>query len=197
MYQCLLHLDRLGLYTSPWVASVKSLLNECGMSGFWLTQNVPNAVWFKKAIERKLMDQWITIWYHNLSTKTLCHSYNTFKSVYRLETYLTKLPKSSRILLTRFRICNNRLPINVGRYTNVNRDERLCNFCNDNEIGDEYHVLLKCSNEEIVRWRNMYLPRYFTLRPSIFKFAELLQHTNIAILTNLSVFTRLIMGRFR
>lgn len=33
MYQCLLHLDRSGLYTSPWIASVKSLLNECGMSG--------------------------------------------------------------------------------------------------------------------------------------------------------------------
>ncbi len=44
MYQCLLHLDRLKLYTSPSITSVKNLLNECGMSEIWLTQNVLNTV---------------------------------------------------------------------------------------------------------------------------------------------------------
>ncbi len=33
MYQCLLYLDRIGLYTSPWVAYDKKLLNDNGMSG--------------------------------------------------------------------------------------------------------------------------------------------------------------------
>ncbi len=37
MYQCLLYLDRIGLYTSPWVAYVKKLLNDNGMSGIWLS----------------------------------------------------------------------------------------------------------------------------------------------------------------
>ena len=197
MYQCMLHLDRLGLFTSPWIASIKQLLNECGMSGFWLTQNVPNTEWFKKAVERKLMDQWITVWYNNLSTNAICRNYNIFKGVYELETYLTKLPKNSRILLTRFRICNNRLPVNVGRYTGVSREERVCNLCNDNTIADEFHVLLKCSNEDLVRWRDMYVPSYYTNRPTIFKFTELLQNTNINVLTNLSKFSKLIMIKFR
>ena len=193
----MLHLDRLGLYTSPWIASVKNLLNECGMSGFWLAQNVPNTVWFKKAVERKLMDQWISTWYHNLSINTICSNYNVFKVVYELEPYLTKLPKNNRILLTRFRTCNNRLPVNVGRYTGVSREERICTLCNDNAIADEFHVLLKCSNEELVRWRQMYIPSYYTHRPTIFKFTELLQNTNVDILTSLSKFTKLTMGKLR
>ena len=162
MYQCLLYLDRTGLYTSPWVAFVKKLLNECGMSGIWLLQNVPNTIWFRKAVERRLKDQWITSWYHSLSTKTLCSNYKLFKSVYSMEAYLVKLPKSSRILITRFRTSNNRLPINVGRYTGVNREERYCNKCNINVIGDELHVLLECTNEDIVRWRDIYIYRDIT-----------------------------------
>ncbi len=122
MYQCLLYLDRLGLYTSPWIASVKNLLNECGMSGIWLAQSVPNTVPLRKAVERKLMDQWISTWYHNFSTNAIYNNYNAFKGVYEIEPYLTKLTKNSRTLLTRFRTCNNRLPVNIGRCTGVNRE---------------------------------------------------------------------------
>ncbi len=119
MYQCLLYLDRTGLYTSPWVAYVTILLNDNGTSGIWLSQNVPNLMWFKGAVERRLKDQWITMWYHNLSTKSLCSNYRVFKRVYSLEEYFLKMPKSSRMLITRFRIGNNKLPINVGRYTGL------------------------------------------------------------------------------
>ncbi len=97
------------------------------------------------------MDQWISTWYHNLSANAICSNYIMFKGVYELELYLIRLTKNSRILLTRFRTCNNRLPVNVGRYTSVNREERTCTLCNDNAKADEFHVLLKCSNEELVR----------------------------------------------
>ena len=70
-------------------------------------------------------------------------------------------------------------------------------MCNDNAIADEFHVLLKCSNEELVRWRQMYIPSYYTHRPTIFKFTELLQNTNVDILTSLSKFTKLTMGKLR
>ena len=100
-------------------------------------------------------------------------------------------------MLTKFRTCNNRLPVNVGRYTGVNREERICNLCNENAIADECHVLLKCSNDDLVRWRDMYIPSYYTLRPTNFKFVELVQNTNVNILTKLSVFIKLVMSKLR
>ncbi len=38
MYQCLLYLDRIGLYTSPWAAYVKKLLNENGVRNMLITK---------------------------------------------------------------------------------------------------------------------------------------------------------------
>ena len=33
MYQCLLQLDMLGIYTSPWITCIKNTCNGYGMSG--------------------------------------------------------------------------------------------------------------------------------------------------------------------
>ncbi len=49
---CLLQLDRLGLYTSPWLACIKNICNNCGMSGMWLLQEVPNSRLVKKAVKQ-------------------------------------------------------------------------------------------------------------------------------------------------
>ncbi len=197
MYQCLFYLDRIGLYTSPWVAYVKKLLNDNGMLEIWLAQNVPNLMWFKGAVERRLKDQWITMWYYNLSTKSLCRNYRAFKCIYGLEEYLSKMPKSSRILITRFRNSSNKLPINVGRCTGVNREEWVFNKCNANVIRYEFYVILECTNEEILRLREMYISSYYTLRPTYLKYAALMQNSRIEISKNLVLFFRSIAGLFR
>ncbi len=107
------------------------------------------------------------------------------------------MPKSSCIIITRFRINNNNLPINVGRYTGVNREERVCNKCNANVIGGEFHVILECTNEEIARLIEMYIPSYYTLRPTHFKYAALMQNSRVEISRNLVLFFRSIAGLFR
>ncbi len=160
------------------------------MSGIWLSQNVPNVMWFKGAVERRLKDQWITLWYHNLSTESLCSNYRVFKCVYGLEEYLLKMSKSSRILITRLIISNTKLPIIVGRYTVVNREDRVCNKCKVNVIGDEFHVILECTSEEIARLREMYIPSYYTLRPTHLKYVALMQNSTIEMLKNLVLFFR-------
>lgn len=80
MYPCLLYLDRLGSYTLHWLASIKNILNECGMSWLWLLQDVPNVTWVKKAVELIIRDQWVATWQSNLVTKILCIDYKIFKS---------------------------------------------------------------------------------------------------------------------
>ena len=62
------------------------------------------------------------------------------ENTFGFEKYLTELPVNNRILMTKFRCRNHRLPIETGCRAQTQRDLRLCFHCND--IGDEYHYLL-------------------------------------------------------
>ena len=87
MYQCLLQLDRLGLFTSPRLACIKNVCNDCGFPGMWLLQEFPNTLWVKKAVEQRLKDQWLVTWHHNLNTKSLCNNYRILKNNFGMEQY--------------------------------------------------------------------------------------------------------------
>ncbi len=89
-----------------------------------------------------------------------------FKIEFGMEQYLKKLTKGDRILVAKFRTCNNRLPVNVGRYQGVNREDRVCNKCGVGVVGDELHVLFECTDAETVRLRDKYIPNYYTNRPT-------------------------------
>jgi hypothetical protein len=70
-------------------------------------------------------------------------SYRLFKSEYRFEKYLDVLNDKNGFTLCRFRTSNHRLPIEVGRWANVERHNRLCQ---SREIGDEFHYVLQYPN---------------------------------------------------
>ena len=90
------------MFTLAWINYIKSMLNNCDMSG-------------KKTVGQKLKDQRITTSHSNLSSKSICSSYNLYNGVYNLESCFTKLGKNNRIFLTKLRANNNRLPIVIGR----------------------------------------------------------------------------------
>ncbi len=73
-----------------------------------------------------------------------------FKVDFGMEQYLKKLTKGDRILAAKFRTCNNRLPVNVGKYQGVRREDRVCNKCGVGVVGDEFHVLFYFTDVEIV-----------------------------------------------
>ena len=43
------------------------------------------------------------------------------------------------IILGKFRTTNHRLPIKLGKWQNIERNNRICLFCATNAIGDEFH----------------------------------------------------------
>jgi len=45
----------------------------------------------------------------------------------------------------RFRTLNHKLPIEKGRRENIEKSRSTCNFCNKDEIGDEFHFILECT----------------------------------------------------
>ena len=43
-----------------------------------------------------------------------------------------------------YRLCNNKLPIEIDRWENIDRSLRKCNLCNSGTVGDEFHYVLEC-----------------------------------------------------
>ena len=59
-----------------------------------------------------------------------------------------------------FRLGNRRLPIQQTTSLVTSYDEGICTICNGGEVGDEFHYLLNCSNENVQRTRiNLNVPK--------------------------------------
>ena len=76
-------------------------------------------------------------------------TYRLYKSENQLEPYLSIISNPDiRQNLARLRISAHNLPIEKGRHRRngkVPLKERTCDMCFDNEIGDEYHMMIKCN----------------------------------------------------
>ena len=81
---------------------------------------------------------------------------------------------------------NHHLPIETGRWHQIERNERMCHLCNA-EIGDEYHYIMTCKNLAVLR--ASFMPRYFYMHPNTFKFEHLMNTTNRKALKKLSTCT--------
>ena len=78
--------------------------------------------------------------------------YSIFKKSFGIENYLLGLPESSRIWITKMRTSNLHLPIETGRWANTPGQDSICTLCNEN-IGAEFHILLRCKNQNIITLR--------------------------------------------
>ena len=61
----------------------------------------------------------------------------------------------------------------------MERNERLCTFCDMNTLGDEYHYIMECSNVEISRVRNTVIPRYYRNHVNMIKFTMLMNQMSL------------------
>ena len=175
---------------SKWMLYVKNSLNNLGFGNMWDSNEGFTYEWFKHTIKQRIYDQFEQKWHCNVFDSPKGHFYRIIKENFCFEKYLDILDPSDRIALCRFRTCNNRLPIEVGRWYGIERSERKCTLCNDNEIGDEYHYLFRCSSFSVIRyqcinWRKKSLPNVLTTK---FMFTS----HNIVTLRKLSKFAKAI-----
>ena len=73
--------------------------------------------------------------------------YRKFKYEHKAEDYLDIIPTiNGKRDYTKVRTSNHKLAIEAQRYKRpvVPRDQRLCEFCNQNKIEDEYHIIFSC-----------------------------------------------------
>ena len=60
---------------------------------------------------------------------------------------------------TKLRKSGHKLTVETGRYNNTPYNDRLCRFCdlNELEVGDEHHFLMSCKNINLLSLR----PKFF------------------------------------
>jgi hypothetical protein len=64
---------------------------------------------------------------------------------------------SRKYTLCKFRTTNHKLPIETGRWNNIDRVNRICTKCNNITIGDEYHYIIECEHFSNFRNNSLYL----------------------------------------
>ena len=170
-----------------WLSKVKYLFEYNGFADIWMYPDSVIASHFIPVLRQRLMDTYITNWREGMETCSSLSLYRNLKTDYRPAPYLYRvLNRKYRNAIAKLRLSSHRLFIETGRYTGVPRDERKCVYCELNDIEDEYHFVLRCSKYQILR--HQYIPRYFTINPSMFKFLELLNSNKLKTLNKLAVF---------
>jgi hypothetical protein len=103
---------------------------------------------------------------------------------FTLQNYLCKpINPLYRKYISRFRMSSHKLRIEQGRYSNENRNSRVCTICDSKEIEDEFHFILKCPFYSTLR--DQYIKKYYYQRPSVFKLVKLLSTNNVGELCKL------------
>ena len=113
-----------------------------------------NRKWFIEAFKKILKDQYIQNWNSLVDKSSSGINYRLFKDKFEINKYFTFLSKAKSQLLTAFRTRNHRLPVEIGRWSSIPINERICWLCNA-EVGDEYHYIMKCASFK--EKRNIYI----------------------------------------
>jgi hypothetical protein len=160
-----------GNNTFSWINFVKSILDYCDYSNVWHTENFISHKWLIESTKLRLTDQFKQNWRSTLQISPKALRYRLFKSDFRFEKYFEVLNDKNRFTFCRFRTSNHRLPIEVGRWTKVERHNRLCHLYQSHEVGDEFHYVLQRPNF-VTESKNL-IPKYFFNRPNASKLSSL------------------------
>ena len=179
MYNVLFRLYQDNMYKSPWLSYIHRTLDECGLGFVWQQQAdiyLFNREWIKLTLKRVLQDMFIQEWNVQVTNSPKCSEYATYKMELTLEPYLIKNSKEIYRYIVKLRTSNHNLPIEKGRYCNIDRKDRICTLCEGNKLGDEYHYIMECSF--FTELRKKFVPKYYRERPNMLKFIQLMQRVN-------------------
>ena len=68
--------------------------------------------------------------------------------------------------------------------------------CDSGEVGDEFHYVLNCSNENVKRNRTKYVDKHYTHHPNVPKFCSLMNMTSKSKNVKLAKFISCIFESF-
>ena len=173
-----------------WASLVRNLLRSLGFYEVWLAQGVANKDMFLSIFKQRINDIFIQNWRERLEDSSRANFYTSIAQ-FQLQPYLENINIGKYMkAICKLRMSSHRLAIESGRWVRPNRipiAERKFLYCD--LLEDEFHFVLECNSYNELRKK--YIPRYFWMRPSMFKLVELLNTTNTKLLRNLSLYVYL------
>ena len=130
LYKLLYYLHKNNIYLSKWTSAIESILQNVGLNFVWLYNNdILDINWVCREVRLRLECQFVQKWKSDVLIVRNASIIGFFKTDFAFEKYIIELPMKAYIDLAKFRTTYNRLPIEKGRWDNIERYERYCN-CN-------------------------------------------------------------------
>ena len=166
------------------------------MSNIWTYQHPQNSNWQSKTAYQKLQDQYRQSRSPASNKSPKCLNYRIIRTEHKFENYFLRMPPKMRKSFIDYRLCNNKLPIeiHVCRWVNIDRSPRKCNLCNSGTVGDEIHYVLECCFFNFDR-----KSFYHISTGNLFEatYAILFNDTNFRRLRRLCNFSKIVIDTFR
>ena len=149
----------------PWISSIKTILESKGMLNFFINSYETKPSFINKKLLQILSDEFHQNAFESIrSEHSKLRTYACFKTKIGFETYLAKIKNPTiRIEMSKFRLSNHNLMIEIGRHKHTPRELRFCPFC-CNLVETELHFLLVCPTYTALRIKM--LEPIILLRPS-------------------------------
>ncbi len=178
---------------NSWSRHIQELLNKTGFGYIWDQQFVNDSQQFIKLFKSRCQDIHIQECFSEISKSNRCRLFRHIKDTYEMEPYLlVNYSRDLRQVLTKIRLSSHKLFVERGRWLKpkIDYEQRLCTVCDDRDIEDEYHILMKC--EHYADLRIKFVKKYFYIRPSMHKFQKLMTTTNRRELFRLMTFIKFV-----
>ena len=173
-----------GLFTSNWLLNVKNILTSSGFDCVWESESFSSKDFLCKNIEHYLQETYIEKWRTDLESSSKSLFYSHYKHTFEMEKYIQVLPDMYILSLVKFRSCNHKLEIEIGRHNGIQQQNRKCKACNMNEIGDEYHFIFECP--AYADLRKKFLPRKYLHSRSMFTLCQLMSNTKKCVMLSIA-----------
>jgi hypothetical protein len=124
-----------------WCSEIKSIMETINMSEHFVNKTKINL----KIAESVLNSKAYVSWKNELYNKPKLRTYITFKENFKTENYVEFCRnRHQRSLLAQLRTGTLPLNIEVGRFRNIELENRKCTLCNINVVETEYHFVCEC-----------------------------------------------------
>ena len=129
----------------PWITGIKGHLERNGMFDLFLNEYPGTHNFICKKLYQTLVDE-----FHQNAFATIkeerskLRTFALFKTRIGMEKYLVDIKNVAiRKQITRLRLSNHRLMIELGRHNNIPKEQRSCPFCL-NIVESEIHFVMDC-----------------------------------------------------